>query len=89
MVCDMMDRHTWYITPTLLSHGEKLHHLRAHIRKSITRTYAVLDRIGALEDKFLNVILIDMLQPLLTEEQANLVVSKSIIVLYFMLCETR
>lgn len=41
------------------------------------QTYTVLDSIGALADQYLNLILVDMLTPILLPEQVDKIVSTS------------
>jgi hypothetical protein len=41
----------------------------------VVQTYTVLDGIGALTDSFLNLILVDMMTPLLLPEQVDKIVS--------------
>jgi hypothetical protein len=43
-----------------------------------------LDSIGALTDDFLNIILVEMLAPVLTEDQHRQVVRRILLVILFM-----
>lgn len=41
----------------------------------VVQTYTVLDGIGALTDSFLNIIVVDMMTPILLPEQVDKIVS--------------
>lgn len=41
----------------------------------VVQTYTVLDAIGALTDSFLNIIVVDMMTPILLPEQVDKIVS--------------
>lgn len=71
LCCDFLDRPGWYISPDAMSHRLKLHTFKELIKRFMIQTYTVLDGIGALADRYLNIILVDMMTPILQPEQVD------------------
>ena len=72
--CDFMDRPGWFISPDPISHRIKLFTFRELCKRLILQTYNALDSMGALSDSYLNIILVEMLAPVLTPDQHRQVV---------------
>mmetsp|Transcript_16787 Transcript_16787/g.25232 ORF Transcript_16787/g.25232 Transcript_16787/m.25232 type:complete len:518 (+) Transcript_16787:161-1714(+) len=77
--CDIMGRPGWFISPEPASHRLKLFTFRELGKRIIPQTYSQLDAIGALTDTYLNIILVDMMAPVLTPEQCNKVLDAYLI----------
>mmetsp|Transcript_2681 Transcript_2681/g.4027 ORF Transcript_2681/g.4027 Transcript_2681/m.4027 type:complete len:590 (-) Transcript_2681:164-1933(-) len=73
MMCDILDRPQWFIQPSLSHHRARLAVFRSQVQRILPTTYGVLDSIGALEEKGLNIIFVDLLTTVLPPEAADVV----------------
>lgn len=69
--CGYLDKDYWYSIPSLTAHRYKLYTFRQLAKRCMKNTYAVLDKIGALDERHLSLIFIDRLDTLFPEKYAN------------------
>ncbi len=68
LCCDIYDRPGWFLSTSVSIHRYKLHVFRELLQASIPKTYDVLKDIGALEEKYLNLIFVDFFNSLIPQE---------------------
>jgi hypothetical protein len=75
VLTEIMDRPVRYLAATPCSHRTKLHAFRELARRCMVHTFLILERIGALQEKYLNLIFVDLFSTILSDEDVNSIVS--------------
>jgi hypothetical protein len=73
-----MEKSYWYSIPNLSAYRYKMNTFRQLAKRCMKRTYAILLDIGALEERHLNSIFVDMMWELLPEQYFYQVVRFSV-----------
>lgn len=68
-VCDLLANQERYIIPTAIAHRTRLDVFRSLLRDYMPRTFAVLYTMGALEERYLNLMFVGFFERLLPAEQ--------------------
>jgi hypothetical protein len=71
----IMDRPHWYIQLTPTAHRCHLGVFRELAQRGMTKTYGILQSIGAFEEKYLNMIFVDFFTEILPDEYIKCIVS--------------
>jgi hypothetical protein len=74
VLTEIMDRPPRYLAATACSHRTKLHAFRELSRRCMVHTFLILERIGALQEKFLNYIFVDLFSTILPDEDVYSIV---------------
>ncbi len=75
LMTEVVERPVRYLLPTPLSHRCKLHAFRELAKRCMIHTHHILENIGALEEKYLNHIFVDMFSTILPDDYVNSIVS--------------
>jgi hypothetical protein len=74
VMTEIMNRPRRYLAATPTSHRIKLHAFRELAKRCMVHTFQILDQMGALEERHLNLIFVDMFSTILPESDVNSVV---------------
>lgn len=84
VITEIIERPSRYLTATPFSHRCKLHAFRELAKRCMIHTHHILEKIGALEEQYLNLIFVDMFTTILPNDFVNSIVSISLFfVIYF------
>jgi hypothetical protein len=78
VMTEIMSRPQRYLAATPTSHRSKLHAFRELAKRCMINTYEILEQIGALHERYLNLIFVDMFSTILPEADVNSIVSLSL-----------
>lgn len=67
--CDILERPGWFSAPDAMTYRSKLVVFRELVRMSVPKLSLVLDEIGALDDRHLSLIFVELFSTLLTQDQ--------------------
>lgn len=81
VLTEIIERPTRYLLPTPSSHRCKLHAFRELAKRCMIHTHHLLDKMGALEEQFLNLIFVDMFTTILPNDYVNSIVRLLLFVL--------
>lgn len=82
VLTEIMDRPTRYLAATPCCHRTKLHAFRELSRRCMVNTFLILEKIGALQEKYLNLIFVDLFSSILADEDVNSIVCPTPIPLF-------
>lgn len=80
VVTEIIERPTRYLVASAGSHRVKLHAFRELCKRCMINTWQILDRIGALQEKYLNLIFVDLFSTILPDEDVNSIVSSQLLI---------